>query len=283
MNLYRCARAKCKIFSIVASITMSYLAANGTAAQAFVTTEEFVNTQVLGTIDYQGGFKQDARIEFQQPLAITTFSVEIPAFCRGVEILEAAYTGLRSPVRAIPVQGYRNTFSIPAGTPVTALLVTLNGPVDQVCTIPVMTTEDPSDDPSNPPVEPSELDGVYAGTRNVHMELSQGRVIRHNLIYQAAGVMDPSAVRFTSAFIADPYLHGRWDARAYSDQVLRSPVTTEWMVCRVPLAFKILSTPGAPHLYSISMTGPASVGVDMFNRCFINGSRIDTATIQRMP
>lgn len=284
MKLHRHARAKTKLSWIPALITLSCLALNGATALAFGTADEFVNTQVLGTIDYQGGFQQDATVEFPQPLAITTFSVEVPAFCREVEVLEATYTGLRGPVRAVPVQGSRNTFSIPAGTPVTALMVTLNGPLNQVCTIPVMTADDPSTDPSNPPpTVPSELDGVYSGTRNVHMEIAQGRVIRHNFIYQSAGVMDPSIVHFTSPFVADPYLNGRWDARAYSDQVLRSPVTTEWMVCRIPLAFRIVATPGAPHIYSISVTGPASVGVDMFNRCFINGSRIDSATIQRMP
>jgi hypothetical protein len=114
------------------------------------------------------------------------------------------------------------------------------------------------------------------------MDLSQGRVIRHNLIYQLPGVVNPSTIRFASIFVEDSITNGRWNARAYADQVLRSPSTLEWVVCRVPLALQILATPGAPHLYSFSLTGPATIGLDVFNRCFMTGSRIDTATIQRI-
>jgi hypothetical protein len=247
---------------------------------AFTTSEEYVNTQVLGTVEYQGGFLQDARVNFPQPIAITNFSVEVPAFCSGVEVLEAGYTASRGPVRAAPVAGEKNKFAIPAGTAVASLWVTLNGPASQSCTIPLMSVDDGST-PADPVAH--ELDGRYAGTRNVQIELLAGQVVRHNIMLQMAGVPNPSPVRFTTGFAADFYMHGQWESRAFADQVILSPVSNQWVACRVPLSFRMLYTPGNPDLFALSMTSPSYLSVDMFGRCTVAGSRTDTATIQRLP
>lgn len=248
---------------------------------AFTTSAEYVNTQVLGTVEYHGGFLHNATVTLAQPLAITAFSVEVPAFCSGVEVLEAGYTAARGPVRATPVADHKNRFAIPPGTAVTSLWVTLNGPAGQECTVPLMSTDDGPVPPPQP--APHELDGRYAGTRNVHIELTGGQVSRHNLMLQMPGVANPSPIHFTTGFTADLYLHGQWDSLGFADQVVLSPYTHQWIACRVPLSFRMLATPGNPDLFALSMTGPSHLSIDVMGRCTVAGSRIDTASIRRLP
>ena len=233
---------------------------------------------VYGVVNYAGGFVDKAAVTLAAPARMSEFTVQIPAFCTGVEILEAGFTHQRGQTRASLVTGSTNRFTVPPQAAVIGLWVTLNGPATTTCSIPLISGTGPTPPPT--PVLP--IDGSFVGTRGVQLSIAGGIVTRHNLIIQNPNNGVTSAINFSTGFTADAFNPSNNTAQAWSDVVVVTPLN-QWATCRLPLGFSLTNSLIGSEQFTLSMSWPAAVFVDAWGRCGWNGLRVDSAIITRLP
>jgi hypothetical protein len=105
---------------------------------------------LLGVIAYDGSFAYRARLDLAAPVDLAAFHVALPSFCGNVEILEAGtITEGIEDLAALSRSG-TNDFLVNDGhgQRVSAVFVTLNGPADARCTIPIFAGEGGDTDPT---------------------------------------------------------------------------------------------------------------------------------------
>ena len=240
--------------------------------------ESSSDKSVYGVVNYTGGFVEKAAVALAAPARMSEFTVQIPAFCTGVEILEAGFTHQRGQTRSSLVTGSTNRFTVPSQVTVTGLWVTLNGPAATACTIPLIS----GSGPTPPPTPTLPIDGNFAGTRGVQMSIAGGIVTRHNLILQNPNNGVASAINFSTGFRADAFNPSNFTAQAWSDVLVVTPLN-QWAACRIPLGFGLTNALNGTEQFTLSMSWPAAVFIDVWGRCGWNGLRADSAIISRLP
>ena len=99
---------------------------------------------LAGALQYEGGFANRLSMTLPEAKVVQTFRVALPAFCTGVEILEAGTVteGVFDP--ATLTQTARNVFTVVGGRQrIREIVVSLNGPVEARCAIPIFLTTAP--------------------------------------------------------------------------------------------------------------------------------------------
>ena len=102
-----------------------------------------VHEELLGVVNYSGGFGRDLPVVLSGRNTldgfVTTIRVAIPEFCKQTEVLDAGTISEGKFDPATPTRNLRNTFIVNGGQGLRAseILVTLNGPFDAQCGIPV--------------------------------------------------------------------------------------------------------------------------------------------------
>lgn len=236
--------------------------------------DDGLNKQVYGVINYGGGFEERAHVEFQTPVTLRSFSIHIPAFCTGVEVLEAGVLNGRGEVAAIATDGTNTVFNVSVRGPVNGLWVTLNGPDTSSCTIPLI-----SNTGSTPPPATA-VDGNYGGQRGVLMVIQGGFVTNHNLTLQnnMTGVQSP--VVFTAKFARDSFNPSIYTTLAYSDGVIYGNLG-QAVVCRSNIKVTINPLVADFSQIALSATYPDQVYLDVFGRCAAMANRTDTLIVNR--
>ena len=115
------------------------------AIKVFAATEahpNFPQESLTGAVLHPGGFVQDLELAVPPSKKVTHFRVAIPSFCPNIDVLDAAVVteGVKEPAQLVDAKS--NTFSVNDGTGsrISKILVSLNGPTDQTCHIPIYTT-----------------------------------------------------------------------------------------------------------------------------------------------
>ncbi len=97
---------------------------------------------LLGALSYPGGFVQNLEIAVPSKM-VTHFRMAVPAFCQGVEILEASTVteGVKDKAKLLNKEANLFTVNEESGSRISKIAVTLNGPVATACQIPIFITE----------------------------------------------------------------------------------------------------------------------------------------------
>ncbi len=101
-----------------------------------------LNEKLIGALSYAGGFVQDLSLKIN-PTFVTRFRVNIPAFCKDVQVLEAHTVTEGVQDKALLVDPNLHIYSVNngAGTRITNIIAALNGPAATNCTIPIYIYE----------------------------------------------------------------------------------------------------------------------------------------------
>lgn len=94
---------------------------------------------LLTVIQYNGGFKADVTGDVASKEMIAEFRISIPAFCQGVEVLEAATFSEGVKDVATLKDSSKHIYSVRNGNAmrISKISLTLNGPANATCAIPV--------------------------------------------------------------------------------------------------------------------------------------------------
>jgi hypothetical protein len=95
--------------------------------------------QLGGAMNYQGGFRNRIELPIDSTDKIGKFWLRIPSFCAGLEVLEAGTVTEGQYEAARLVDGDAQIYEVNggAGTRISAIQVSINGPADASCEIPV--------------------------------------------------------------------------------------------------------------------------------------------------
>lgn len=95
--------------------------------------------RLLGVIRYEGGFVSRANLDLAPALRVSQFHVRIPSFCAGTEILEAGTVteGVYDIADLVDTNDTLFDVNGGAGSRIAAVQISLNGPRDTSCDIPV--------------------------------------------------------------------------------------------------------------------------------------------------
>lgn len=114
--------------------TWKIYAENGTA---FV--EPGQKEELVGALSYTGGFALDVAFPLTPSRVVTEFRLAIPAFCEGVEILEAntVTEGVKDKAQLVDKSENRFAVNQGNGARISNLLISANGPTAKSCQIPI--------------------------------------------------------------------------------------------------------------------------------------------------
>jgi hypothetical protein len=234
------------------------------------------NSNVLGVLQYRGGFANQLKFELAAPTMVRAFKLAIPTFCRNLEVFSAGTIDEDSTDAASRGEFFQ-TWLVNGGTgmPVNAIWAQINGPLDTQCDIPVVNAEDelpqqpdqpdlPPDQSGEPP--PAGIAGLWTDIRNsgswfnisVHGELSTNVGITNTV----TGTSAPIVVTHTHFSQSNPL---RFNGEGYADlyAVNRFGVSA-W--CRSTIRLEMHFYSGRPGGFA-DLTYPAHVVLDDYGRC----------------
>ena len=93
---------------------------------------------LAGVVQYRGGFLNQSAVEVASAPVVTSIRVAVPDFCTGVQVLEAG-TVTEGQYDKAAATDSAGVFAVNngAGTRISGLRVTLNGPLSAQCDVPV--------------------------------------------------------------------------------------------------------------------------------------------------
>jgi hypothetical protein len=94
---------------------------------------------LVGVLRYSGGFAEKLRFDLKNPQKVSYFRLQVPTFCKDVDILEAGTISEGEFVEAKATGGDQREFSVNdgAGYYASAISASLNGPESKICNIPI--------------------------------------------------------------------------------------------------------------------------------------------------
>lgn len=124
------------IFASRCVLSLSGLVADGGGTDPTDPTEGF---ELAGALNYEGGFRSRIELDVSPDQKIAQFKVSIPAFCAGVEVLEAGTIseGFFDAARLVDADADVYEVNGGAGSRATSIALALNGPAGAACDIPV--------------------------------------------------------------------------------------------------------------------------------------------------
>jgi len=177
---------------------------------------------LLTVIQYGGGFKQDVMGDVTSKDLVSEFRVAIPAFCQGVEVLEAATYSEGVKDIAVLKDSAKLIYSVRGGTPmrIGKVSLTLNGPASAACAIPVLVNENSGG-------------GVHTGTlvANEHISLctDRHRAVSVVTAFQVDGRWRVQGWHTIPAHSCiTPMTKGRLEGRIYTHGVLPGLISVIW-------------------------------------------------------
>lgn len=99
---------------------------------------------LVGAIHYTGGFAKKSLSVADTRLA-KKFRVQVPAFCKNIEVLEASVKSQGKSVVVTLIDAQKHIFGIQPGAVIEAIQLTLNAPLEMGCDIPVYATFEVAD------------------------------------------------------------------------------------------------------------------------------------------
>jgi len=94
--------------------------------------------EYVGVFGYQGGYFHRGVVTWDSPAAIEQFEIRIPSYCQGVDIVEAgALDQAQKFVSAVGINATRHLYRFASPQTLNQIQVSLNGPKNQACDIPV--------------------------------------------------------------------------------------------------------------------------------------------------
>ena len=94
--------------------------------------------EYVGMLGYQGGYFHRGVVTWESPAPIDQFEVRIPAYCQGVEVVEAgALDQAQKFISAVGINSNRHLFKFQTPQTLNQIQISLNGPKNQACDIPV--------------------------------------------------------------------------------------------------------------------------------------------------
>ena len=221
---------------------------------------------VLGVLQYRGGFAKDLSVPFAAAIALRGFTVKIPAFCRDVEVIEAGALSDQDSVLVRRSTTNPNTFYVDRtqglDSLITALKVTVNGPLAAGCDIPVLEVEgsgpvDPI--PSNP------TDGSFAAVDGTRVLINRGAIVRHNISIGSPNSNQATAVIFSSSLVNNGFDRDTYQARGYADYPVFGPFGPTY--CRLNISFDFNYRNINQGEMAMRMSHSGSILLDQFGRC----------------
>ena len=236
------------------------------------------NANVLGVLQYRGGFVNQLKFDFPAPTMVRAFKLAIPTFCRNLEVFSAG-TIAGDSIDAASRGELFQTWLVNGGTgmPVNAIWAQINGPIDTQCDIPVVNAEDElPEQPDQPELPPDDQDGngPFAGVAGLWTDMrnsgswfniSMQGVLTTNvgITNTVTGTTSPIVITSTQYNQSNPL---QFDAEGYADlyAVNRFGVGA-WCRSTIRVAMRFYS--GRPGGFA-DLTYPAHVVLDDFGRCF---------------
>lgn len=111
---------------------------------------------LAGVLEYKGGFARDLVVKTAPGEFVKYFRIAVPSFCKGADVLET-YTSVQGQKdQATMHEKSSLTFAVNGGNGqrIDSILVTLNGPSDAACTVPVYLVDKPGTIGPDPDPEP---------------------------------------------------------------------------------------------------------------------------------
>lgn len=100
--------------------------------------------ELIAVVSYKGGFQQNLMGDVKTKSLVKYFRVDVPAFCGGVEVLEAATVseGVKDAAKRVG-DPKALVFQVAGGSPMRlgSVVLSLNGPEGVACSIPVYARE----------------------------------------------------------------------------------------------------------------------------------------------
>lgn len=230
--------------------------------------------QISGVYDYAGGFVNRARINFQGSSILRGFSIRIPAFCTGVEVLEAGVVTGNGDIEAAATDASRSHFATSGLNVVSGVWVTLNGPATAVCSIPILQDGDSIQ------AAPSLVDGQFLGPDGTNMQIQNGLVMSHNMTLRSAAVRYQAPLIFTTGFSPvrgnDMTFYASATADLYATNALGQAV-----ICRYPVGVSMTAVVSDFSQFTLTLIFADQVGIDAFGRCIGVGTRRSTVFLRK--
>lgn len=97
------------------------------------------NETLVGALGYNGGFEKELAIDITPPTTVKKVRIQVPTFCKQTEVLEVFTVTEGVMDKATLLDKSQNLYSINqgAGSRITKILATLNGPAGSTCELPV--------------------------------------------------------------------------------------------------------------------------------------------------
>lgn len=101
------------------------------------------NETLVGVINYEGGFGQNLSLNVKSQKLVTSFRVKVPSFCKDLEILEAftITEGVKDKATAFSATPTAFKVNEGHGSRISAIELTVLGPEDSKCQLPIYATE----------------------------------------------------------------------------------------------------------------------------------------------
>jgi hypothetical protein len=238
------------------------------------------NSNVLGVLQYRGGFANQLKFELAAPTMVRAFKLHIPTFCRNLEVFGAGTIDEDSTDAASRGEFFQ-TWLVNGGTgmPVNAIWAQINGPLDTQCDIPVVNAEDelsddlPPDDSGSGPL--AGIAGRWDHTRNSGswFRLTPQGVLTTNvgIANSMTGTTSPIVITRSQYTQSNPL---RYDAEGYSDvYAVNRFGAGAW--CRSAIRVNMFFYSGRSGAVA-DVSFPAHISLDDFGRCFFGPNAATT-------
>lgn len=240
-------------------------------------TNVSLEAHAIGALKYRGGFVDHAAVALTSPMLLKAFKAGVPEFCQGVDVIEAGVTVDGIDTAAVRSDREPKKFIVNKGVGVNTSVIwlSLNGPVDAQCDIPLLLAE-PGDDITPPVAGP---DGEFLNNASQFaLTVRDGKIVSSNL------QVSSQSGRFQSMFLFEAPLVKSANGDVYTTTgsigipIDVSPRTA--VLCPTSVSLELTYQPIYPQL-TFKITLPSEAHLGQNGQCVFGPLATDTFYLQR--